>query len=206
MSRTNYKNIWSELDHQSDDGRRQRGDRNRRKIIQAMFELMSEGNMTPMAVDVAARADVGLRTVFRHFEDMESIFEEMCEEASTIIQPRIVAPFETSHWRDRLLELADRNAETFELIFAMQVALLLRRYQSDFLQRQYQREVHLIRSSIRAILPKNVAKDKTLFAALELNLNFAAWRRLREDQNLSVKAAKETLFRIVRTLTADIED
>ena len=174
MSKTKKINIWSDLDRQSSDGRRQRSDRSRRKIIQAMFELMREGDMTPMAVDVAARADVGLRTVFRHFEDMDSIFEEMTEEATSIIQPRIVAPFESTHWRDRLLELAERNAETFELIYPMQVALLLRRFQSDFLQRQYQREVHLIRSSIRAILPKNIAKGQNAVRSARSEFEFCS--------------------------------
>ena len=45
-----------------------------------MFELLREDDMTPTALAVAERAGVGLRTVFRHFEDMESIFEDMTEE------------------------------------------------------------------------------------------------------------------------------
>ena len=65
---------WPELETTTEDGRRQRSDRSRRRIIEALFDLIGEGDMSPSAVNVAARAEVGLRTVFRHFEDMDSIY------------------------------------------------------------------------------------------------------------------------------------
>ncbi|MBP6689360.1 MAG: hypothetical protein KA153_05180, partial [Hyphomonadaceae bacterium] len=47
------------------DGRRQRSDASRRKIAQAMLELLREGEPDPSADLVAERAGVGRRTVFR---------------------------------------------------------------------------------------------------------------------------------------------
>lgn len=199
------KSPWPEEQIQTEDGRRQRSDRSRRKIIKAMFELLREGEMTPTAVAVAARANVGLRTVFRHFEDMDSIFEEMTAELKTVTMPKVIAPFEATKWRDRLLEIIDRNAELYEDVFPMQVALLVRRHQSEFLTRQYKSEVALLRSSLKSFLPKDVTNDRTLFAALEVNLSFATWRRLREDQNLSVVNATKTLKQVVTALTANVK-
>ncbi|MFX8786073.1 hypothetical protein ABTM90_19835, partial [Acinetobacter baumannii] len=49
------------------DGRRQRGQNNRARIVKAVLELTREGTFTPSAEQVARRADVSLRTVFRHF-------------------------------------------------------------------------------------------------------------------------------------------
>ena len=199
------KSPWPELKSGSEDGRRRRSDRSRRAIIEALFELMREGEMRPTAIDVAARANVGLRTVFRHFEDMESIFEEMTDELKAVIMPRVLAPFEATEWREQLLELADRNADVFEDVFPMQVALIIRRFQSEFLTRQYQSEVDLLRSSLKSILPKQIVQDRTRFAAIEVNLTFATWRRLREDQQLSVKRAKATLELILTSLVADTD-
>ena len=199
------KSLWPADDAQVADGRRQRSDRSRRKIIEALFDLLREGDMSPTAVTVAARANVGLRTVFRHFEDMESIFEEMTAELKAVTMPKVTAPFETSTWRDRLLEVVDRNAMIYEDVFPMQVALLVRRFQSEFLTAQYKSEVALLRSSLRSFLPKAITDDRTLFAALEVNLTFATWRRLREDQKLSVVNATKTLKRTVLALTVDIK-
>ncbi|MEM9570634.1 MAG: TetR/AcrR family transcriptional regulator [Pseudomonadota bacterium] len=199
------KNPWPAFHADSQDGRRQRSDRSRRKIIEAMFELLREGNMAPTAVEVADRAKVGLRTVFRHFEDMESIFEEMTDELKSVVMPALLAPLEATTWRERLFEVADRNAEIYERVFPMQVALVLRRFQSDFLAKQYKSEVHLLRESLKSILPKKVRDNRILFAAIEVNLTFATWRRLREDQHLSVPNAKATLKLTLSALTADIK-
>ena len=197
------KTPWPALQADSQDGRRQRSDRSRRKIIEAMFELLREGNMSPTAVEVAERANVGLRTVFRHFEDMESIFEEMTDELKSVIMPLLLAPLTAKTWQARLFEIADRNADIYERVFPMQVALVLRRFQSDFLAKQYKSEVNLLRASLKSILPKKVRENRTLFAAIEVNLTFATWRRLREDQNLSVANAKATLKLILTGLIGD---
>ena len=53
------------------DGRVLRGARTRERIVDAVFELVSEGTVRPTAEEVASRAGVGIRTVFRHFDDME---------------------------------------------------------------------------------------------------------------------------------------
>lgn len=129
----------------------------------------------------------------------------MTEELKTVTMPKVVAPFEATDWRDQLFELVNRNAELWESVFPMQVALVLRRFQSEFLQGQYQSEVKLLRSSLKTILPKKVAQNRHLFAAFEVNLTFATWRRLREDQGLSVESAKNALKLIIRALIKEAE-
>ena len=161
--------------------------------------------MSPGAVNVAERADVGLRTVFRHFEDMDSIYDEMTEEVMTAILPKIKAPFKASAWRERLLECVDRRAEVYEAIFPIRVCMILRYHQSDFIQEQYKRDVALERTMLKAILPPDIVADRILFAALEVTLGFPTWRRLRQDQNLSVENAKKTVRLMLEGLIADVE-
>jgi len=56
------------------DGRFARSARTRTKIVDAMYALIREGTLIPTAQQVATRADVGIRTVFRHFSDMEQLY------------------------------------------------------------------------------------------------------------------------------------
>ena len=196
---------WPELETTTEDGRRQRSDRSRRRIIEALFDLIGEGDMSPSAVSVAERADVGLRTVFRHFEDMDSIYDEMTAELSDAVMPMIMAPYETTNWRDRLMESVEKRAEIFEMIFPMKVCMSLRRFQSDFIQTQYERDVALGRSTLKAILPEEIVSNRTLFAALETTLAFTTWRRLRQDQNLSVESARAAIRLMLNGLVADID-
>ena len=61
------------------DGRRSRTIETRKRIVHAVTELVREGKVAPTAEEVSARADVGLRTVFRHFDDMDSLYREIDE-------------------------------------------------------------------------------------------------------------------------------
>lgn len=202
---TKKKSPWPELEALTDDGRRQRSDRSRRRIIEALFDLISEGTMSPSAVSVAERANVGLRTVFRHFEDMDSIYDEMTEELMAALMPKIVAPLKATTWRDRLTELAERRADLYETVFPMRICMTLRYYQSEFVQQQYKRDLGMERSSLKAILPKDISSDRTLFAALEVTLGFPTWRRLRQDQNLSVENSLKTVQLMLAGLISNVD-
>jgi AcrR family transcriptional regulator len=199
------KSPWPKLEATTEDGRRHRSDRSRRRIVEALFDLIGDGDMSPSAVSVAERADVGLRTVFRHFEDMDSIYDEMTAELSDAVMPMIMAPFEATGWRERLMESIEKRADIYEFIFPMMVCMSLRRFQSDFIKERYERDVTLMRSSLKSILPKEIASNRALFAALEITLAFTTWRRLRQDQNLSVENAKEAIRLILQGLIADID-
>ncbi len=56
------------------DGRRARALRARDAIVDALLDLMQEGQVRPTAAQIAARAGVSLRTVFQHFRDLEALF------------------------------------------------------------------------------------------------------------------------------------
>ena len=55
------------------DGRRQRSSQSSDLIAQACIEIINKGNLNPTAKEVAKRAGVGTRTVFRQYEDMEDL-------------------------------------------------------------------------------------------------------------------------------------
>ena len=53
-----------------DDGRKARRARSRLKIVHAFKDLVREGAAAPSATDVADKAGVGLRTVYRCFRGL----------------------------------------------------------------------------------------------------------------------------------------
>lgn len=172
------------------DGRRLRSERSREQIIDAMFELIREGDMAPSAARVAERAGVGARTVFRHFDDMDSLYRELTERVEAEIMPLALRPFEAPDWRGRLRELVARRADLYERIFPFRVSGSLRRFQSEVLMDNHRRALLFERSVLRAILPDSLAGDPVLFAALDMVLSFPGWQRLRQDQALSAEQAE----------------
>ena len=54
----------------STDGRSLRRERNRDSVIEALLDLVREGNMDPGGAEIAERAGVSHRSVFRYFDDL----------------------------------------------------------------------------------------------------------------------------------------
>ena len=71
------------------DGRRLRSVRSRGAIVNGLFELIGEGNLTPTTHQVAERANVGIRSVFRHFEDMEALYATLDERLTDELRPML---------------------------------------------------------------------------------------------------------------------
>ncbi|MFZ4603291.1 MAG: TetR/AcrR family transcriptional regulator [Caulobacterales bacterium] len=185
------------------DGRRARSSRSRAEIIRAMIDIIREGDLSPSAARVAEVAGVSLRTVFRHFDDVDSLYREMTAIVEQEVRPLASLPIEGRTWRERLDCMLERRLNIFERIAPFRVAGSLRRYSSTFLMEDHQRFIRLERASLIEVLPKKVVGDATLLNALELASGFQAWRRLRQDQMLSVDEARAAILLTVESLLAD---
>ncbi|MGA1704810.1 MAG: TetR/AcrR family transcriptional regulator [Ilumatobacteraceae bacterium] len=58
------------------DGRRQRTERGRAAVIDAMFDLIVEGHLPPAVDQVARRAGVSIATIFRYFGTLDDLQQE----------------------------------------------------------------------------------------------------------------------------------
>ncbi len=181
----------------SSDGRRRRSQDSRARIVQAMLELVREGDISPSAELVATRADVGLRTVFRHFKDLESLYREMSAVIEAELMALVHTPFKGETWRERVLELVERRGWAYERIGPFKRASELLRHQSPALAVDNAKMVEISREILRRQLPTELAKDRVRFEAIDLLLSFDAWHRLRRDQDLTPRRATEVLQAVI---------
>lgn len=189
----------------SSDGRRERSRSSRARIIEAMLDLVARGEVAPSAARVADRAGVGLRTVFRHFDDMESLHREMSERIEAQVLPITTRPFHGTSWRDRLVELAARRADFFEAILPYRISANLRRHQSAFLMADYVRLMRIERQVVEELLPPALLADRTTMEAIHVALSFQSWRVLRHDQSLPADAAAAVVRRMLDALLGSID-
>lgn len=180
------------------DGRRQRSEASRDRIVQALMELVVEGETSPSAEAVAGRAGVGLRTVFRHFENMEVLYQQLNRLMAAELLPTLERPFAAADWKARVLEMLDRRIGVFERIMPLKVAADVHRHRSPFLTSQAGEFVRAQRSALQAVLPSNPSMDPASVEALDLLLSFDTWRRLRKDQQLSRPRARAVLQDLLR--------
>ncbi|HWD26353.1 MAG TPA: hypothetical protein VG387_04260 [Rhizomicrobium sp.] len=178
------------------DGRHKRSETSRRAIVAAMLALVREGNVSPSAEEVAARGKVGLRTVFRLFENMESLYREMNALIAAEILPLAEAPFTSRTWRGVLDEIVLRRADIFERILPIKIAADANRRGSAFLDERARALNTLQRQTLLAHLPKSL-RDGIRLEALDLVLSFDTWRRLRRDQDLVPEHARTVVAEMV---------
>jgi AcrR family transcriptional regulator len=185
------------------DGRRLRSEVSRLRIVEAMIALVSEGLTMPPAEAVAARAGVGLRTVFRLFEDMDGLYRGMQAVMTERLGGLLEAPIVASDWREAINVLIDRRAEAFEMILPLQIAADSARSRSAALRDGRLRLVKGQRDTLLAALPAAIQGDAELVEALDLALSFETWRRLRTDQGADVAQARAVMRRIASALVGD---
>jgi len=175
------------------DGRRLRSADSRARIVAAMLELIQEGEVSPGAEPVAARAEVGLRTVFRHFKDMDSLYREMARVVEAQIRAVAAEPFASSDLAGKLKEFVERRSRAFETMRPFRRAMDVHRLRSGAFATHATKMVAEMRAILQRELPAELTGDPLRFEALELLLSFEAWSRLRQDQQLSVAEARRVL-------------
>ena len=185
------------------DGRRLRSETSRLRIVEAIIALVSEGLAMPPAEAVATRAGVGLRTVFRLFEDMDGLYRGMQAVMTERLGGLLENPIEAADWREAVSILIDRRAEAFEILLPLQIAADGPRTRSAALREGRARLVRGQRDTLLAVLPAGIRADAVLVDALDLALSFEAWRRLRTDQGADIATAKAVMRRMAQALTRD---
>ena len=182
------------------DGRRKRSEDSRARIVAAMLELVQSGVMAPGAEQVAEHAGVGLRTVFRHFNDMDSLYREMSAAMEAEIMEVVAKPLKGETWREKLSDMIARRSTAFEKMAPYQRAAAIHRHRSPYLAEGHDRFSATCRAYLMAILPQEITAQLTLLESLDLTLSFETWSRLRREQNLTARRARAVVEDIVAKL------
>ena len=69
------------------DGRRLRKQQNREAVLDALVSLFKEGRLTPTAADIAERAGISERSLFRYFVDVDDLVRAGVERQLAAIAP-----------------------------------------------------------------------------------------------------------------------
>lgn len=184
------------------DGRSRRRELNRAKCLEALVELVRGGNLEPSAEEVATRAGVGLRTVFRLFDDIEGLYRGCADIVRAEVMPLVEQPIRATTLDGRLDELVARRAAVFDRIMTFRTFSDAHRHKSAYLQAGYDNLVRQQREMLAAALGTAVKPGTPAFEALDVLMSFESWRRLRLDQKLSQRKARDVLVTAARAILA----
>jgi AcrR family transcriptional regulator len=182
------------------DGRRLRSADSRRRIVEALMQLVEAGDLEPSAETVADRAGVGLRSVFRHFKDMEGLRREMNVIVEARLRGIVEPPLPGVTWQQRLESLIGRRSEAFETVMPYRRAANAQRHRSDLIQAKSVELNRVLRAALVGVLPAGI--DEDTFDALDLVMSLDSWIRMRTDQGLGPARARQVMTHAVQALLA----
>ncbi|MDG1818479.1 MAG: TetR/AcrR family transcriptional regulator [Porticoccaceae bacterium] len=182
------------------DGRRMRSNRSRQLIIASMLELIKQGNLVPTAQQVADHANVGIRSVFRHFEDMESIFETANELLHREYRGLFIGGDRSGKLQERILHATECHANAYETMSNMILSSAARRWNSKVLQKSYVANQHQLRKDLDEWLPELENLSESKRQAVDGIASFEMWHRLRNIQSLSKTDSIEIIVEMLEAL------
>ena len=187
------------------DGRRARRHRSRDLAVDALLDLLGEGVLRPTAQQVAERSGVSLRSIFRIFDDVETLNTAASARQLSRVRHLFIDVMPTGSLPDRVSEVVAINGRLYESIAPIRRAALRSAAESPALQEQLARARAWVRAEVeRVFAPELADAPRDTAAALELVLSFEAWDQLRATQGVGPTRAAATVNRIVTSLlTAD---
>jgi TetR/AcrR family transcriptional regulator of autoinduction and epiphytic fitness len=192
------------------DGRLARSLRTRRAIVDALRSLHVEGDLRPTAPRVADRAGVSLRTVWQHFQDLETLFIEAgrrdLEIARGFLRP--ISP--DLALVDRIAAILEQRAGMFEHMAPVWRAARLQEPFSPQIQHTRERLFALGREQLADLFApeiegKAAREGVRLLDALQSTTGWAVWESLRHDLHLSVEDAMNTVTLLLTRLLINRE-
>lgn len=177
------------------DGRRQRTERSRKAMIDAALALIQEGHFAPTAREISERAGVGIRSFFRQFEDMDSLFLAVDAQISeSVVDSFLNRGNREGPLKERLESLIATYTEAFERHSNLLAATKSLRWTSKVLRDNYARYQLLSLKNKEAWIPEFESLSAEERQLADAYLSFEMWHRLREIQGLSVTDARAVII------------
>ena len=183
------------------DGRNLRSINSQKLIVDACIKLFKAGNLEPTAQQVADESGVGIRTVFRQFDEMENLFKSVDAVLSKDYDFEV--SYDPSSSFDARLQstISHMNTgyEKHKLIMFMTVSNM---WKYEFLRKNYLMYQDLIKSKTEEILPEVLSFDTESRHLFHASLSFAMWTRL-QGQKLNNGQINKAMFRQCILITND---
>lgn len=190
------------------DGRLARSARTFVAVVDALLELIQEGNLRPTAAMVAERAGVSRRSVYLHFDNLDTLLAAAADRHAVRTADLWRGPDPSLPLEERIDELVARWAAALEEVSPVRRAIVLHRPFSSGVARclrtaRLDGVAELERVFAAELARRSPAARAELLNALEVSTSWTMWEELRRAQELSVDGAAAVIARMLRSLLSD---
>ena len=178
------------------DGRRLRRAQNRDAVLDALVQLFDEGDYQPTADEIAARAGISPRSLFRYFDDVDdlaraAIERELAANADKLeLRVDADAPLE-----ERIAIVVTKRVDLWEAVAPTARAARATAHRNATVAGQLRKRRELFRQQVADAFAPELATDPntTALAAIDVLCSFESVELLRRDQRLGRNRTIEAL-------------
>jgi AcrR family transcriptional regulator len=188
------------------DGRRLRRAINREAVVDALLDLYQEGNLRPGTDEIAERAGISPRSLFRYFEDTDDLAGEAVSRQLARALPLVQVDADpTAPFEDRVAALVDQR---FRLFAAVGQAAHVSRLRAPFQPRLAESLAdnrRFLRGQLRSLFGGELeamgdGRAEWALASADILTTFESYQLLIDDQGFTVPGARSVVARALSVL------
>lgn len=187
------------------DGRHQRAERSRTAVVDALLSLYDDGILRPGVADIAARAGVSPRSVFRHFDDLEALARAAIDRQWGRVHSLFDAPSPEGDRSTRAAALVEQRLRLYAAVIGVARAAALLSLSSPVVASTLRARRRLLGGQVAALFERELRARRgparrELAAALEATASLENVDYLRSHAGLGAERAAAVVRRTLLAL------
>lgn len=185
------------------DGRRLRSERSKKAILDACQALMKEGRLVPTAQRISDKAGVPIRSFFRHFPDMGTLFRELDDSMRPEFERIFITESCDGSLAERIESAISLHARSYEENKAITNSTKAQLWRYTVLQENYAKWQRRLRKDLENRIPELKDIDSGSRELIDALASYEMWDRLRQHQKLSIGKSTRLIQGLVEKTLSD---
>jgi AcrR family transcriptional regulator len=193
------------------DGRRLRAERNRDAVVMAVLAIIKAqgGGPFPSAGEVAARAGVSERTVFRHFADLDTLFLAAAAHQRPVLVTYLAPVPDAPELEKRIAALVKLRSKLYEEIAPVRRVAVRLAAGHPVMAETLGEAYRGARAQVSAVFADELSRagrsKPAVLDEIDLVLSWPAWDTLRTRQGCSVDRSRKLVTELVTAVLTPFE-
>lgn len=176
------------------DGRNLRREQNRETVLETLSAMFREGVYQPTVNEVAARAGVSLRSLFRYFDDVDDLSHAAIERELHLASPLFdIACDPALPLAVRVRRTVEARVRLFEAVAPAARAARAFASKNPVVAERVTETRRQLRGHLKTTFAAEIERRPELLPALDVLCSFESYDLMRRDQRLSRARALEVL-------------
>jgi TetR/AcrR family transcriptional regulator of autoinduction and epiphytic fitness len=177
------------------DGRRLRREQNRQAVLDALVALFEEGHYSPSVAEIAARAGLSPRSLFRYFDDVDDLNSAAIDRQLAAARPLLEVDIDPSApIAEKAPALVAARGRLFEAVAPAARAARACAHHRPVVARQLHESRRYHRREIERVFAPELARaGAALVPAIDALCSFETWELVRHEHGASVADAEASI-------------